>query len=97
MSQCPVCGGEEDIVAHTCRVKPYQGKTMRGHQCRSCGLIRYPENLGNYVKIIARQSSEAELRELRNANDERPGREFYMDEMGMEIVSKHNASVSFFG
>ena len=50
MSQCPVCGGEEDIVAHTCRVKPFQGKTMRGHQCRSCGLIRYPENLGHYAE-----------------------------------------------
>lgn len=97
MSQCPVCGGEEDIVAHTCRVKPYQGKTMRGHQCRSCGLIRYPENLGHYAEVIARQPSEAALCDLRNASDERPGREFYMAEMGMEIVGKHNASVSFFG
>lgn len=34
---------------------------------------------------------------MRNAYDESPGRLFYMAEMGMEIVSKHNASVSFFG
>ena len=36
MSQCPVCGGEEDVVSHTCRIKPFKDKTMRGHQCRSC-------------------------------------------------------------
>ena len=97
MSQCPVCGGEEDVVSHTCRIKPYKDKTQRGHQCRSCGLIRYPDNVGHFAKVIARQSTEATLRELRNATDERPGREFFMAEMGMEIVSKHNASVSFFG
>lgn len=97
MCQCPVCGGDEDIVAHSCSVKPYVGKTMRGHQCRSCGLIRYPENLGKFVKVISKDITQANNRVLRNANDERPGREFYMAEMGMEIVSKHNASVSFFG
>lgn len=97
MSQCPVCGGEEDVVSHTCRIKPYKDKTQLGHQCRSCGLIRYPDNVGHFAKVIARQSTEATLRELRNATDERPGREFFMAEMGMEIVSKHNASVSFFG
>jgi len=97
MSQCPVCGGEEDIVSHTCRVNPFKQKTMRGHQCSSCGLIRYPENLGGFSKNVSKETLEGNLRNLRNANDERPGREFFMAEMGMEIVSKHNASVSFFG
>ena len=97
MSQCPVCGGEEDVVSHTCLVKPYKDKTQRGLQCRKCGLIRYPDNVGHFAKIIARQSTEATLRELRNATDERPGRVFFMAEMGMEILSKRDASVSFFG
>ncbi len=97
MSQCPVCGGEEDVVSHTCRIKPFKDKTMRGHQCRSCGLIRYPENLGGFSKKVSKETLEGNLRNLRNATDERPGREFFMAEMGMEIVSKHNASVSFFG
>lgn len=97
MSQCPVCGGHEDIVSHTCRVKPFKEKTMRGYQCRSCGLIRYPANLGGFSKVVSRESLEGNLRNLRNATDERAGREFYMAEMGMEILGKHNASVSFFG
>lgn len=97
MSHCPVCGGEEDIVSHTCRINPFKGKTMRGHQCQSCGLIRYPENLGGFSKKVSKETLEGNLRSLRNATDERPGREFFMAEMGMEIVSKHDASVSFFG
>jgi len=97
MSSCPVCGGEEDIVSHTCSVKPYQGKTMRGHQCRRCGLIRYPENLGGFSKKVSKETLEGSLRSLRNATDERPGREFFMAEMGLEILGKPNASVSFFG
>ena len=64
---------------------------------RSCGLIRYPENLGGFSKKVSKETLEGNLRNLRNATDERPGREFFMAEMGMEIVSKHNASVSFFG
>jgi SAM-dependent methyltransferase len=40
---------------------------------------------------------EGALRVLRNANDERPGREFYMAEMGMEILGKPDASISYFG
>lgn len=97
MSQCPVCGGQEDVVSHTCRVSPFKGKTMKGHQCRACGLIRYPENLGGFSKKISKETLEGSLRDLRNATDERPGREFFMAEMGMEILSKADASVSFFG
>lgn len=97
MSQCPVCGGEEDVVSHTCRVSPFKGKTMRGHQCRSCGLIRHPENLGGFSKKVSKETLEGNLRSLRNATDERPGREFFMAEMGMEIIDKKDASVSFFG
>lgn len=97
MSHCPVCRGEEQVVEHTCRVRPYKGKTMHGHQCRSCGLIRYPENLGGFSKNVTKETLEGSLRSLRNANDERPGREFYMAEMGMEIVGRRDASVSFFG
>lgn len=97
MSACPVCGGDVCIEEHTCEVKPYQGKVLEAHRCLSCGLIRYPKNLGHYAKVIARQSSEATLRELRNANDERPGREFYMAEMGIEVLDRPAAEVSFFG
>lgn len=97
MSLCPVCGGQEDIVTHTCLINPFKDKSMLGHQCRSCGLIRHPENLGNYVKVIAKHQHENTLRELRNANDQRPGREFFMAEMGMEIVNKQNTSISFLG
>jgi len=97
MGQCLVCGGEEDVVFHTCGVKPFVGKTMKGHQCRSCGLIRYPDNLGGFSKNPSKDSMEGALRKLRNANSDRPGREFYMAEMGIAILGKRDVSISYFG
>lgn len=96
MSQCPICDGEEDVISNTCHVAPYKDKTMLGYQCRGCGFIRHPDNLGQYKKVVTGHS-EGLLRSLRNATDERPGREFYMAEMGMEILGNPNVSVSFFG
>lgn len=97
MSQCPVCGGEEEVITNTCRVAPYKDKTMSGYECKACGFVRHPDNLGEYRKILKEQTGVGLLRTLRNATDERPGREFYMAEMGLEIVGKPNASISFFG
>jgi len=97
MSLCPVCGGDEDVVTHVCAVKPYVGKAMRGHQCRRCGLIRHPDNTASYQEVVQVIEDEQNYKNWRNAGDERPGREFYMAEMGLEIVGKVDASVSFFG
>lgn len=97
MSQCPVCSGPQRFSDHVCRVAPYVGKTMTGYACGSCGLIQFPGNTARYLHVVEAVDDERTFCHLRNATDQRPGREFYMAEMGMEIIGKHDASVSFFG
>ncbi|MFX6098582.1 hypothetical protein ABTF38_09965, partial [Acinetobacter baumannii] len=97
MSACPVCGGEVDVRRHVCAVSPYQGKVMDGHHCLSCGLVRFPDNQGDYVEVQLDGASEKALCKLRNASDERPGREFHMAEMGLEILGRQEAAVTHFG
>lgn len=97
MSQCPVCNGQDNAIVSTCLVAAYHGKMMHGFECSECGLIRYPDNLGAFKKVLESSNHASQDRSLRNANDERPGREFYMAEMGLEVLGKKDASISFFG
>lgn len=97
MSNCPVCNGKDDIVFHNCKVDPYKGKRMEGYQCQSCGLIRHPNNLGGFTKKISNDTLEGKLRNFRNGTEERPGREFYMAKMGLDILNKDQGEISFFG
>ncbi|WP_284308325.1 methyltransferase domain-containing protein [Hydrogenophaga electricum] len=94
---CPVCGGEVFRQHYVCRVRPHQGKAMTGCHCQTCGLVRFPENVAVFFRDIRKDSMGGSLRALRNANDERPGREFYMAEMGIEVLDRPTAEVSFFG
>lgn len=94
---CPVCNAETKVTAYECEVAPYQGKVLNGHLCTGCGFVQFPDNLGGFSKVVTKATLEGSLRSLRNANDERPGREFYMAEMGMEIQGSANPSVTFFG
>ena len=97
MALCPVCETREDPVQYVCKVKPYVGRTLVGYRCSGCGLHRFPENEGAYRKTLEKNQHENSLRELRNANDERPGREFHMAQMGLKILSKGDARITFYG
>lgn len=97
MIQCPVCNGHSNAIESTCLLMEYSGKMMKGFECIQCGLIRYPDNLGSFQKVLSNSNINGRSRALRNANDERPGREFYMAEMGLEVLGKKDASISFFG
>lgn len=94
---CTVCDAEVKIETYKCEVAPHQGKELLAHRCTGCDFIFLPENTGHYVKVLASEHTQGEFRKLRNANEERPGREFYMAEMGMEIQGGDAPSVSFFG
>lgn len=94
---CPVCGGDVFRQRHVCKVRPHQGKSMTGHHCHSCGLVRFPDNIATFSRDIRQDSMGGSLRALRNANDQRPGREFYMAEMAIAILDRPAAAVSFFG
>ncbi len=97
MEKCFVCGGEELCIEHTCRVKPYMGKTLRGWHCQSCGLVRFPENSARYADVISSSPSQEYFQRLRNAAGDQPGREFYMAEMGMRILGRSDGRISLFG
>ena len=94
---CPVCNAENKVTAYQCGVAPFQGKVLDGHLCSGCGFVQFPNNIGGFSKEISNTTLEGSLRTLRNANDERPGREFYMAEMGMAIQGGESQSVTFFG
>jgi len=96
MHNCPVCAGRQVLDQHICRVDPYKGKSIKALQCQSCGLIQYPDNHESYINQL-NLPLEVKFRNLRNATQDRPGREFYMAEMGLEILGVHQAEVSFFG
>jgi len=70
---------------------------MTGTQCIGCDLLRFPENTASYLNVLENSEQERRLQERRNANAERPGREFHMAQMCIETLTRFNASVSFFG
>ena len=94
---CPVCDAEVKTHAYECAVAPYKGKVLKGYRCTGCDFVQMPENIGGFSKVVSNATLEGSLRNFRNANDERPGREFYMAEMGMDIVGVEAPSVTFFG
>lgn len=94
--RCQVCAGEIEAVEFVCEVNPYVGRHLRGLRCSGCGLLRFPENVADFVAVSS-TGMERELRNLRNANSERPGREFRMAQMGIEILDRPDAAVTFFG
>lgn len=94
---CPVCDAEVKTHDYECAVAPYQGKVLTTHRCTACDFVQLPKNIGGFSKVVSNATLEGSLRNLRNGNDERPGREFYMAEMGIEIVGKKDPSVTFFG
>ena len=96
-SICPVCAGAVATRDHVCGVAPYVGKKMQGLHCEQCGLIQFPANLGEFEKNLNRQSSVGQLRDARNAGDGRPGREYHMVRMAMEMLDRPAAKISFFG
>ncbi len=94
---CVICHKpviEEQVV---CRVQPYQGKQMRAIRCLDCGFLRFPENVGSFAEQLCSNESEEMYKELRNGNAARPGREFHMAGMGIEILNRNGVEVSFFG
>lgn len=93
---CPVCGTSTENVEFVCEVQPYVGKHQRGMRCLGCGLLRFPENVGRF-EVRPGAGCERDLRSFRNANDERPGREFHMAQMGVEMLGRDDARVVFFG
>ena len=98
--QCPVCDGAAEPVEYICEVEPYVGKRLRGTNCAGCGLMRFPENEASFEEEIADRDGGAfakVLRESRNAGSDRPGREFHMARMGIQIIVRPDAEVSFFG
>lgn len=97
MTQCPVCESRAETVEYVCQVQPYIGEKLAGLRCGGCGLLRFPDNTGDYQHGIATSRFEGELKSLRNATDDRPGREFHMAGMGLEILGRPAAEVSFFG
>lgn len=92
---CVICHQATLPIEVTCAVDPYKGKQQRGSCCQGCGMLRFPENTGGFA--IHATGCEGELRSLRNANSERPGREFHMAQMGLEILNRPDLQVSFFG
>ena len=93
---CPVCAGPTESAEFVCEVRPYMGKNQRGIRCLGCGLLRFPENVGHF-EVQPSPGCESDLRSFRNANDERPGREFHMAQMGLEMLDRADARVIFFG
>lgn len=94
---CVVCGHPTAVEKQTCQYAPYKGKTLLISRCRHCGLIRLPTNVGRFAKEINPQTLDGELRGLRNATDARPGREFHMAQMAIDIIQDHACEISFFG
>jgi len=94
---CLLCGGATEAVSYTSQVQSYYGRTLHGTRCRTCGMLRFPENTGTYKEQLSLGSRELALKELRNANEQRPGREFHMAQMAIEILGRPDAHVSFFG
>ena len=94
---CPVCQADVTADTYECEVAPFKGKVLTGYRCSGCDFVHLPGNLGVFPKEIDTRSGEGLWRSLRNGNDQRPGREFYMAEMGMEILGLAQPSVTFFG
>ncbi len=94
---CPVCGAEVKTQTYECAVAPYVGKVLAVHRCTGCDFIQLPENIGGFSKVVSTTTLEGSLRHLRNANNDRPGREFYMADMGIEMLGLDAPSVTFFG
>lgn len=92
---CVICGHAIEAIEVTCRVQPFVGKTQAGLFCALCGMLRFPGNTGDFT--INATGFEGDLRNLRNGNDERPGREFHMAQMGLEILNRPDITVTFFG
>lgn len=94
---CVVCGTQTEVIEIGCEVKPYVGKRQPGLFCPLCGMLQFPENTEDYVKVVETDASESGLKDLRNATDERPGREFHMAQMALEILNRPDITISFFG
>lgn len=97
MNACTVCHSETKAVEFVCELPPYVGKRQRGIQCTACGLIRFPENDADYFSVIENNESEQVNQRYRDANADRPGREFYMAQMAIDILGRPAASINFFG
>jgi hypothetical protein len=97
---CPICDNEKlKEKIYTCHLKEYMNKKQKGYKCPNCLFISFPENTAKYMSVLSKNSFEKELRDSRNSNDQRPGREFYMVKMAVDILEKHDEefSISFFG
>lgn len=92
-----MCGGALERVTFTSQVKNYYGKVLHGTRCQGCDMLRFPDNTGIYLDQLRSEPHEWACMEKRNANEHRPGREFHMAQMGIEILSRPNARVTFFG
>lgn len=97
MNSCKVCNGYTIETQITCLVEPYRGRSLLSIQCSDCGFISFPTNTGNYLEQLIDDPSEQKLKFLRNGNQLRPGREYHMAKMGIEIVQTSECEITFFG
>lgn len=97
---CDVCGGDLEDVVITSLTKNFRGKKISGTQCKLCGNLHFSENYDVFDPHIKKNddpNSGSNLRISRNANEDRPGREFHMVKMAKEILVEDGLTVTFFG
>ncbi len=95
--RCPICGGAQDQSEKTCRSRPYTGKTLQLRHCPACGFSQLEDNRECINSLFNKGELDDERRSQRNANAERPGREFHMATLGVELLGRVPPAITFFG
>lgn len=96
--RCVICGARTRILTvrqDTANVRGgAPGKTLRMFPCRVCGFVRNPENVYDYRSLghVEEMSNAARTGRL-----ERPGREFHMAQMAIDILGRAGLDVLVYG
>ncbi len=96
-NHCPVCSTPQDLSEKTCRSKPYVGKTLQHRYCPACGFSQLEDNQESINSLFNKGELDDQRRNHRNANAQRPGREFHMARLGIQLLGKTPESITFFG
>lgn len=95
---CVICGARTRILTvreDTAAVRAgASGKTLRMFVCRVCGFVRNPENLYDYRTLghVEEMSNAA-----RTGRPDRPGREFHMAKMAIDILGRGEIGALIYG
>jgi SAM-dependent methyltransferase len=91
--RCRVCRSHRTHRVRTTFAQPPE-KSFLVHVCKACGYVHNPDNFNDYTQY---ESVKQFPKTARVGSDAKPGREFHMGAMAVEIMGRRHQSVLVVG